>query len=131
MGKFNDDYYKNILARLLRLSLTNTEPAKELITQMFDDEEFKSQAVCLCEAYMKPKYRESVLIAKTIDIRALSALVRICKRDKLGIIPLDFTGEENRVYENGDKINVLILSLQEEEFEKAAVRGLCGVWCSR
>lgn len=126
MGKFNDEYYKNILARLLRLSLTNTEPAKELITQMFDDEEFKSQAVCLCEAYMKPKYRESVLIAKTIDIRALSALVRICKRDKLGIIPLDFTGEENRVYENGDKINVLILSLQEEEFEKAALEA-CAV----
>lgn len=121
MEKYNDDYYKNILARLLRISLTNIEPARELIEQMFDDTDFKNQAICLCDAYMKPEYRNSTLISKTIDVRALSALVKICKRDKLGIIPLDFTGEENRIYENGDKINVLILSLQEKEFEKAAL----------
>lgn len=126
MGTFSNDYYKSILARLLRISLTNTEPAKELIEQMFDDAQFREQAICLCTAYMKPEYRESVLISKTIDIRALSSLVKICKREKLGIIPLDFSGEESRVYENGDKINVLILSLQETDFEKAALEA-CAV----
>ena len=88
MGTHNDDYYKSILARLLRISLTNTGPAKELIEQMFDDDEFKEQAVRLCTAYMKPEYRESVLISKTIDVRALSALMKICKRDKLSDRPL-------------------------------------------
>lgn len=126
MARYSDQYYKNILAKLLRLSLTNTEPAKELIEQMFDDDEFKNQAISLCESYMKPKYRESTLISKSIDVRALPALVKICKRDKLGIIPLDFTGEENHIYSNGDKINVLILSLQSEEFERAALEA-CAV----
>lgn len=121
MEKYNDDYYKNILARLLRVSLTNAEPAKALIEQMFGDDDFKEQAKYLCDAYMKKENRDSKLIAKTIDIRALNALVKICKRDKFGIIPLDFTGEENRVYEQGDKINILILSKQESEFEKAAL----------
>lgn len=126
MPKYSDDYYKNILARLLRLSLTNTEPAKELIEQMFDDEDFKEQARNLGDAYMKSKYRKSTLISKTIDVRALSSLVKICKKRKLGIIPLDFNGEEDHVYENGDKINVLILSLQEEEFDEAALEA-CAV----
>lgn len=126
METYNESYYKNMLARLLRISLTNTEPAKELMERMFHEEEFKSQAACLCDSYRKPEYRNSVLISKTIDVRALSALVRICKRDKLGIIPLDFSGEENHVYENGDRINVLILSQQELDFEKAAIEA-CAV----
>lgn len=126
MAKYNDDYYKNILAKLLRMSLTNTEPAKALIEDMFEDDDFKDQAICLCEAYMKPEYRESTLISKTIDVRALPALVRICRRDKLGIIPLDFTGEDDRIYENGDKINVLVLSMQVREFERAALEA-CAV----
>lgn len=126
MAKFNDEYYKNILSKLLRLSLSNPEPAKELIDQMFEEPEFKEQAICLCESYIKPKYRKSTLIAKSIDIRALSALIQICKREKIGIIPLDFTEDEDKIYQTGDKINILILSLQEEEFEKAALEA-CGV----
>ena len=85
---------------------------------MFDDEEFKEQAKNLGDAYMKQEYRKSILVSKSINIRALAALTDICKREKLGMIPLDFSGEEDRIYSDGDHINVLILSLQEQEFNK-------------
>ena len=124
--KYNDEYYKNVLGKLLRLSLMNSEPAKELIEQMFDEPEFKKQAILLCDTYMKLEYRKSTLIAKSIDIRALPALIKICERDKIGIIPLDFSGDEDKIYRSGDKISILILSLQEKEFEKAALEA-CGV----
>lgn len=112
-----DNYYRNILAKLLRLSFVNTEPAKEIIEMVFDDDDFKEQARFLGDAYMKPEYRKSVLVAKSVSIPALPALTDICKREKFGIIPIDFSGEK-KAYSSGDKINVLILSLQEAEFNR-------------
>lgn len=102
----DDKFYMNILTKLIRKSLTNAEPAKELVDQMFEDEDFKNRAIILCNSYLNGSI-EAKLMAKSIDLRALSSLTKICDREKLGIIPLDFSGNEDAVYVEGDKINIL------------------------
>lgn len=121
----DDKFYMNILTKLIRKSLTNAEPAKELVDQMFEDEDFKNRAIILCNSYLNGSI-EAKLMAKSIDFRALSSLTKICDREKLGIIPLDFSGNEDAVYVEGDKINILFLSTQEKEINLAILEA-CSV----
>jgi len=118
MAKLNDVELKNILSKLLLKSLSNPGPAKEIVEQAMADDDFKKQVSLLCEAYMIPKLRESKLIAKSIDIRALTSLIEICRRENIGIIPIDFSGDYKHVYTDDEKISVLILSGQLNEFNK-------------
>lgn len=124
----DDRQYMNILARLLRKSLTNTQPAKELIEQMFNDDDFKKRALLLCDTYLNNEYVDSKLNAKAINVKAITALMRICDRENIGIIPLDFSGNEETIYSDGDKINVLFLSGQETQFNECVLEayGLTG-----
>jgi hypothetical protein len=118
MAKLNDSELKNILSKLLMKSLSNSEPAKEIVEQAMNDDDFKEQVTLLCEAYIKPEFRESKLVANSVDVRALPSLVDICKREQIGIIPIDFSGEDDRVYNKNDKISVLVLSSQLQDFNK-------------
>lgn len=118
MNKLNDTELRNILSKLLIRSLSNPEPAKEIVDQALDDDEFKNQVSLLCQAYLKPDYRNSTLISKSVDIRALKSLIDICKRESVGIIPIDFSGDSGRIYGKNDKISVLVLSGQLNEFNR-------------
>lgn len=118
MNKLNDSELRNILSKLLIRSLSNPEPAKEIVDQALDDDEFKNQVSLLCQAYLKPDYRNSTLISKSVDIRALKSLIEICKRESVGIIPIDFSGDSGRIYGKNDKISVLVLSGQLNEFNR-------------
>ncbi|WP_373262248.1 hypothetical protein [Hungatella hathewayi] len=116
MSKLNDSELRNILSKLLIRSLSNPEPAKEIVDQALDDDEFKNQVSLLCQSYLKPEYRNSILISKSVDIRALKSLMSISKRESIGIIPIDFSGNDGRIYGKNDKINILVLSGQINEF---------------
>lgn len=118
MSKLNETELRNILSKLLIRSLSNPEPAKEIVNQALDDDDFKNQVSLLCQAYLKPEYRNSTLLSKSVDIRALRSLMEICKREELGIIPIDFNGDSAHIYGKNDKINVLVLSGQIEEFNR-------------
>ncbi|WP_097005250.1 hypothetical protein [Lacrimispora amygdalina] len=118
MAKLNDTDLKSILSKLIIRSLSNPEPAREIVDQALEENDFKSQVSLLCEAYLKPEFRTSTLISKSIDIRALPSLINICKREKLGIITIDFSGDHGYTYRKNDKINILILSGQINEFNQ-------------
>ncbi|MFQ7801771.1 MAG: hypothetical protein ACLRHW_20115 [Coprobacillus cateniformis] len=104
MNKLNDTELRNILSKLLIRSLSNPEPAKEIVDQALEDDEFKNQVSLLCQAYLQPEYKNSTLISKSVDIRALKSLIEICKRESVGIIPIDFSGDSGRIYGKNDKI---------------------------
>lgn len=124
MENLTDSQCKKVIKKLLKVSLTNAEPVEELISEMFDDDEMKNMVSTLCNSYMTPKYMDSTLVTRSIDVRAVNALLSICKRDNLGIIPLDFNGEEKEIYEEGDKINILFLSKQKELIDKAILEAI-------
>lgn len=124
MQKLNNDDYKKILSKLLIKSLSNPEPAREIVEQAMSDKAFEEQVCLLCNSYMEPRYIHSKLIAKSIEIRALQSLVSICKREQIGILPIDFSDDEDRVFNKNDKISILVLSGQISEFNKAAIEAL-------
>lgn len=113
--------YKNILVKLLKISVSDSDAVRSIIDQLFDDEDFEKQAENICQAYIKPEYRNSTLKTKPVSVQALKELIKICKREKIGIIPFDILStdeDEEKEYDRNDKITVFYLSLQESLFNE-------------
>lgn len=120
----DENYYKNIMAKILNKSLENNPMlAKELIISMFEDPELIKRAELICDTYKKEEYKNSILVIKPVKINALSLLNKICKREKIGFIPILFN-KQDATFKSGEYIKVLILSLQESDFNRAYMEAL-------
>lgn len=122
--KHSDQSYKNTLTKILRSSLSDVSFIKEMLEQMFEDDSLKEQGKLWCKSYQSSSCKDSKLISRNIDIRAVNALVKICKREQLGIILADLSGQEDYSFHAGEKIFVFYLSGEEKKFQKALLEAL-------
>ena len=122
--KHSDQSYKNTLTKILRSSLSDVSFIKEMLEQMFEDDSLKEQGKLWCKSYQSSSCKDSKLISRNIDIRAVNALVKICKREQLGIILAALSGQEDYSFHAGEKIFVFYLSGEEKKFQKALLEAL-------
>ena len=121
----DENYYKNIMAKILNRSLENNPLlAKELIIAMFEDPDIAKRAELICEASKKEQYKNSIIVIKSVKINAMTLLKKICNREKIGFIPIFFRETGQKIMKSGERVNVLILSKQESEFNQAYLEAL-------
>ena len=121
--KHSEQNYKNTLTKILRSSLSDVTFIKEILEQMFEDDALKEQGKLWCRSYQSLS-GNTKLVSRSIDIRAVNALVKICKREGLGIMLADFSGKETESFHSGEKIFVFYLSGEEKKFQKALIEAL-------